>query len=914
MAEENINIATIDIDVNKFIKSAAQAKAEINKLTKANQDLRKAGEGSSEEFVQNEIALKNLRTSYRQNTEAASALESATKDLTNATNFEKKSVQEVTNERAKFIKLSKSIKGDTDAEIAQRNKLNQIIDAQTDFIRENSSSYADNKDRIGEYRDAINNSILSNTKLGQILNQGIEIYEKTSATVNQAIAATKAQEAANTALGGSTTVVKNGFAFVNIQLKLFRLALISTGIGALLVALGSLVAFLTSTQEGVDKVNKIMRPLKEIFKETLGILQDFGKVIFDAFSKPKKLITDIGIAITSQLIQRFEAVGKIIKGIITLNQELIDKGVAQNAKANKEITDKVNEVTKSVTNRYDEAFKRGQRLADLDKQIEVGQNNMILRESKLSKEIKAANKDAEDTTKTLKEREAAAKRSVDISRQLLKEQQSLKDLEIERSVLEAQANDTSRKDQGAINKLISERDDLETQALELQTTQTNKINTIRREAEAKAKQAQAEQVRLRDEAFNKAIQQANDELDLFITQQGTRAKTLQQEVNIAQEVARQKTAILDSQRKAGKVSETAYQAELLKINQEFLAVQTEASIDNAMRELESQRMVIEQTILNEQEKNNRLAEVEREYQEKRLEQGVINEQEYNQAINEINEQNRLSNEELRLEREQIDKENRLAIEVESLAEQFERDKTRLAEQRDLELAQAQRTGADVNAINEKFAQFELQLDQKKKDQKIAIAASGLNALSEILGKESKAGKAVAIAQSLINTYQGITSALKLPYPQNLIAAVSTGAVGFKAVLDITKTKTPSVPKAERGLLTGKSHSQGGQIIEAEGGESIINKRSTSMFMPLLSAINQAGGGVGFARSGTMVGGQMFSGGIGATAKFSNMFINYEKIGSAVAQGVSMLPPPQVAITEIRDANDNYSQVVERANI
>jgi len=43
---------------------------------------------------------------------------------------------------------------------------------------------------------------------------------------------------------------------------------------------------------------------------------------------------------------------------------------------------------------------------------------------------------------------------------------------------------------------------------------------------------------------------------------------------------------------------------------------------------------------------------------------------------------------------------------------------------------------------------------------------------------------------------------------------------------------------------------GGQM-EAEGGEVIINKRSSAMFKPQLSAINQAGGGVAFAKGGTI---------------------------------------------------------------
>ena len=59
-----------------------------------------------------------------------------------------------------------------------------------------------------------------------------------------------------------------------------------------------------------------------------------------------------------------------------------------------------------------------------------------------------------------------------------------------------------------------------------------------------------------------------------------------------------------------------------------------------------------------------------------------------------------------------------------------------------------------------------------------------------------------------------------------------------------------------GVFEGNSHAQGGvkfasggRVMEAEGGEAIINKRSTSMYKPLLSAINQAGGGKKFAFGG-----------------------------------------------------------------
>ena len=51
-----------------------------------------------------------------------------------------------------------------------------------------------------------------------------------------------------------------------------------------------------------------------------------------------------------------------------------------------------------------------------------------------------------------------------------------------------------------------------------------------------------------------------------------------------------------------------------------------------------------------------------------------------------------------------------------------------------------------------------------------------------------------------------------------------------------------------GVTQGPRHSEGGiptRFGELEGGEAVINRRSTAAFRPLLSAINEAGGGRGF---------------------------------------------------------------------
>jgi hypothetical protein len=49
-----------------------------------------------------------------------------------------------------------------------------------------------------------------------------------------------------------------------------------------------------------------------------------------------------------------------------------------------------------------------------------------------------------------------------------------------------------------------------------------------------------------------------------------------------------------------------------------------------------------------------------------------------------------------------------------------------------------------------------------------------------------------------------------------------------------------------GLIGGKRHAQGGTMVEAEAGEAIMTRGAVTMFGPMLSMMNQMGGGVSFA--------------------------------------------------------------------
>ena len=75
-------------------------------------------------------------------------------------------------------------------------------------------------------------------------------------------------------------------------------------------------------------------------------------------------------------------------------------------------------------------------------------------------------------------------------------------------------------------------------------------------------------------------------------------------------------------------------------------------------------------------------------------------------------------------------------------------------------------------------------------------ASALSGISGVIGQETAAGKAIAIASSLVNTYAAISGQLsafsKVPIPGYAIAqAIATGVVGLANVKKIASVKIPN---------------------------------------------------------------------------------------------------------------------------
>jgi TP901 family phage tail tape measure protein len=167
----------------------------------------------------------------------------------------------------------------------------------------------------------------------------------------------------------------------------------------------------------------------------------------------------------------------------------------------------------------------------------------------------------------------------------------------------------------------------------------------------------------------------------------------------------------------------------------------------------------------------------------------------------------------------------------------------------------------INGLKDEDKERKTQINNMAKvgDQLINLAGN-----DEKYQSVRKAGVRISAAAALANNAEslslqmkGLSKDLSKGFPTNLIAVASTLAL-LLSMKQNFKALTTGEQFANGGMVHGKSHAQGGEkfavggrVVELEGGEAVINKRSTSMFKNQLSAMNVAGGGVKFADGGLM---------------------------------------------------------------
>lgn len=152
---------------------------------------------------------------------------------------------------------------------------------------------------------------------------------------------------------------------------------------------------------------------------------------------------------------------------------------------------------------------------------------------------------------------------------------------------------------------------------------------------------------------------------------------------------------------------------------------------------------------------------------------------------------------------EVEKFNEQELELNTLTDDLK--KSQADKERDKELERIKMLAeADLKRSENELAQSNARklIAEEEYSQKIELANAASNTLSQLadlVGKQTAAGKALGIASATINTYVGVTEALRqkstLPSPFDVVAKVANVATvlatGFKAVKAITSVKVPA---------------------------------------------------------------------------------------------------------------------------
>ena len=371
----------------------------------------------------------------------------------------------------------------------------------------------------------------------------------------------------------------------------------------------------------------------------------------------------------------------------------------------------------------------------------------------------------------------------------------------------------------------------------------NAITLKKREINEKNAESELKISKLRAEAADKTKYTANERIKLIKEAAAEEEAISKRNYDLAKreyELQKEKSALAGNSAEENEALSQAY----------VKMLQTEISYNNKVRELKgqiaeatAQAVADEKRLFDERKKNTDLVLAELD--------ALLSEQllEVDQDIKQIEDDYLLSFQN-RVAEAKLAGESTAGLLVEQ--RQAELDMIHKMEEESEEEFQARLLQAKqnyVDAVKAKNAE-ELQSEVAK----YTAIGGAMNSLSQLLGEFSEESKAAAIASKALALGEiaiktgvaiagGVSQAMSVPFPANLAAIVTTVATVLANIASATKM-VKSAKFSTGGYVSGEGTGTSDSIpAMLSNGESVNNARSTSMFAPIYSSLNQMGGGV-----------------------------------------------------------------------
>ena len=880
MADKVEKILDIKVNYNEAIKAIAEYQTKIDKAREAEAKLKeqlKAGDIKRQQYNEEMAASKAYIN------DCNDSIRVITKTMQNQLRQEKAQENSLVSLRAKLSNLTAEYDALSEAErkgaggTELKNKINEVTDALKGAEEETQRYYRN----VGNYKEAIMEAANANIPFVQQIN----VMVTSLGGVRNYLSGVKTEM-----LTVSTTTT----GWIKV-LKLLKVALLGTGIGVLIVALGSLVSWFTKTQKGVEAANKIM-----------GALGATVNVLTDRAGK-------LGSALVNLFTGNFKQAGNDARSIFAgIGDEIVNE-----TKQAWKLAEVLNEIDKREVML---SMSRASNRAEIEKLKKAADDQTLSTQERIKAAEKAAAMEKEDLktqTDLAKARIANMLGYTKVTKEALKTIEDMQKgaITADEAIGKIGMSESTIDDLRKLSEEVNRLSELEESSYTRQTEQQNTLNSIRQEGADKAKEAkqtELEAVRAAEDAMLALVkdrrEQARKEIELNYSRQTEDLQiSLKQEENLtakAREAINAKIKALEQQKSM----------ELSRLSDEELKKELENRLKMISLQLESVKEGSEQEYQLKIQQLQAQYEAELSSTEQTEKMKLAIKTKYNTQMDELiaaHEQDIINKQQEAM---------RIRFETE-IAQAYDNEEEILRirmEQKKAELDSLQQMeGESIEAFNlRKLEAQNAYLESKKElsDKEIEIeqakyeameqVTNGLVALTEQIGESDRgfamASKMLALAEIAINSGKAIAKMVSAESGKGILG-IATMASGIATILSNIANAVKIVKSAkfaEGGLVTGPGTGTSDSIpAQLSNGESVITAKATSMFAPILSSFNMMGGGVP----------------INVTAT-NNQTLGEDMLARAVAKGMMMAPAPVVSVEEFTSVANRIKYIEESGSL
>ena len=667
---------------------------------------------------------------------------------------------------------------------------------------------ADTLDNLDEaaksYQEQLKKAVVGSEEFKKV-NKNLEEVKDAQ---EKALASTRSFTENLEQIPGPIGQVAQGITGLGKAAKIFAANPIFLALTALVGTLKLLFNAFTSTKEGTEALQRVTAGLSAAMDVLRDVAVKVAEVLINAFKNPKQALIDLGNAIKENITNRLEGLVEFIPQVSKAINLLFQRNFKE---AGKVAADAMGKVVLGVEDVTDKAVKAGEAIANVAKEaqeeakeaarltgvlqrITDAERELNVTRAEQNAELQKTKLLVEDTTLSYDDRlralDEVSKKEIETTNQELKlAQDRLNALEKLASLSDSNAETLDEIAQQRI-KIAN----LEQQSAAKLTEATTKRNSLLQQQKADLKAVADLEQQLNIELIDDEIKKQEMELEI---QRNAQLQSIDQ--------------LKTSEEKKNELrllAEMSYQDQLTELRkqkeEERIAAELErekrridAKIELLKLEIEEQQMVDEEDLLRYEELLRAQTDLLLQNDELTAEERELIEEQYSQAIKDIRDQ--------------------------------------------------KAKNAQDNADKEKQAEYE----------KANAAVSALGTIASAAGAETAVGKAAGVAQATVNTYLAASQALAdktIPTFLKPFLVAAQIALGLKQVSEIAgvgyNIPKPSVPAPQKlamgGIVSGQGTVDSDNInVALSPGESVINASSTAAFAPLLSRINELGGGSAF---------------------------------------------------------------------